>query len=288
MMRDRRAAVAMLLAVIGAIAWGTQGRAQGLNFTGSSNDNLPIEVQADDGIEWQQDTQMFVARGHARAARGDVSVFSDVLRAFYRKKEGGGTDIFRLEAVGAVKIVSADATAYGDTGVYDVDKGIMVLSGKNVKLTTAEDTITADQQLEYYDTKQMAVARGNALAVRADRRIRTDVLVAYFHKDATGKTKVSRVDAFDNVHIVTAQDNVWADRGVYNVDSGIATLTGAVKLVRGENTLAGCSAEVNLNTGISKLKSCEGQQRGVSGLLQPKETPGLKNKNQRTRNPQTR
>ena len=262
-------------------------RAQALNVTGAGDD-LPIEVQADEGIEWQQDQQVFLARGNARATRGELTVHSDVLRAFYRKTEAGRTEIFRLEAVGKVRIVSTGETAYGDAAVYDVDKGIMVLSGKGVKLVTAEDTITADQQLEYYDTKQMAVARGNALAVRADRKIRTDVLVAYLRKDATGKTKVSRVDAFDNVHIVTAQDNVWADRGVYNVDSGIATLTGAVKLVRGENTLAGCSAEVNLNTGISKLKSCEGQQRGVSGLLQPKETPGLKNKNQGTRNPQTR
>ena len=286
MIRGWRAAVAVaILAATGF--WASPGQAQGLNVTGTSG-NLPIEVQADDGIEWQQDQQMFVARGNARATRGDVSVHSDLLRAFYRKKEGGGTEIFRLEAIGSVKIVSSGATAYGDTAVYDVDKGIMVLSGKNVKLVTAEDTITADQQLEYYDAKQMAVARGNALAVRADRKIRTDVLVAYFRKDATGKTKVSRVDAFDNVHIVTTQDNVWADRGVYNADSGIATLTGAVKLVRGENTLVGCSAEVNLNTGISKLKSCEGQQRGVRGLLQPKETPGLKTKREQTRNPGTR
>lgn len=286
MIRHWRAAVAA--AIMMAIGfWGSPGGAQGLNVTGTSN-NLPIEVQADDGIEWQQDQQVFLARGNARATRGEVSVHSDLLRAFYRKKEAGGTEIFRLEAVGSVKIVSTGETAYGDTAVYDVDKEIMVLNGKNVRLVTAEDTITADQQLEYYDAKQMAVARGNAVAVRADRKIRTDVLVAYFHKDAAGKTKVSRVDAFDNVHIVTAQDNVWADRGVYNVDSGIATLTGAVKLVRGENTLVGCSAEVNLNTGISKLKSCDGQQRGVRGLLQPSTTPGLKNKDEQTRTPGTR
>ena len=43
---------------------------------------------------------------------------------------------------------------------------------------------------------------------------------------------------------------------VYNVESGIATLTGSVKLVRGKNVLTGCSAEVNLSTGISKIFSC--------------------------------
>lgn len=261
----------LVVAWAGLAAWTGPATAQGLNFA-SSDSELPIEVTADDGIEWQQDKQVFLARGNARATRGEVAVDSDLLRAFYRKKAEGGTDIYRLEAVGSVRIASAGETAYGENAVYDVDKGIMVLSGKEVKLETAEDTITADQQLEYYDGKQMAVARGHALAQRADRKIRTDVLVAYFQRDAAGKSRVYRVDAFDNVHITTAQEQVWADRGVYDVDSAIVTLSGNVKLVRGDNTLVGCSAEVNLNTGISKLKSCEGQGRGVRGLLQPDES----------------
>ncbi|MBE0533215.1 MAG: hypothetical protein IH626_20525 [Rhodospirillales bacterium] len=256
--------------------------AQSLNLA-NPDSAMPIEVTADDGIEWQQDKQVFLARGNAKATRGDVAVNGDLLRAFYRKKTEGGTDIYRLEAVGSVRIVSTGETAFGETAVYDVDKGVMVLSGKEVKLVTAEDTITADQQLEYYDTKQMAVARGHAVAQRADRKIRTDVLVAYFEKDAAGKSRVYRIDAFDNVHITTAEEQAWADRGVYNVDSGIVTLSGNVKLVRGENTLVGCSADVNLKTGISKLKSCEGQGRGVRGLLKPDETPGVKNRSQGTK-----
>ncbi len=271
-----------------AVAWvallmgAAPAAGQSLNFA-SPDSAVPIEVTADDGIEWQQDKQVFLARGNARATRGEVAVNGDLLRAFYRKKTEGGTDIYRLEAVGTVRIASTGETAYGETAVYDVDKGVMVLGGKEVKLVTAEDTITADQQLEYYDGKQMAVARGHAVAQRADRKIRTDVLVAYFQKDAAGKSKVYRVDAFDNVHITTAQEQVWADRGVYNVDSGIVNLSGNVKLVRGENTLVGCSAEVNLKTGISKLKSCEGQGRGVRGLLKPDETPGMKNRNPGTK-----
>ncbi|WP_316976111.1 LptA/OstA family protein [Shumkonia mesophila] len=267
----------LIVAWAGLLVGAGPAAGQGLNFS-NPDSAVPIEVTADDGIEWQQEKQLFLARGNARATRGEVAVNSDLLRAFYRKKAEGGTDIYRLEAVGAVRIVSAGETAFGENAVYDVDKGIMVLSGKEVKLVAAEDTITADQQLEYYDAKQMAVARGHAVAQRADRKIRTDVLVAYFQRDAAGKSRVYRVDAFDNVHITTAQEQVWADRGVYNVDSAIATLSGNVKLVRGENTLVGCSAEVNLKTGISKLKSCEGQGRGVRGLLKADETPGLKNR----------
>ncbi|MBL6929322.1 MAG: hypothetical protein ISR44_09130 [Rhodospirillales bacterium] len=249
--------------------------AQNLDFSSSDSD-LPIEVQADDGIEWQQDGQVFLARGNARATRGKVSINADLLRAYYRKGEKGGTEISRIDAVGSVEIVSGGETAFGDAAVYDVDKSVMVLSGKKVRLVTAQDEITADRQIEYYELKRMAVARGNAVARRADRTLKTEVLVAYFKNDKAGKSRIHRVDAFDEIYIKTTQDEVWADRGVYNVDSGIVTLSGDVRIARDDNKLAGCSAEVNLNTGVSKLKSCKGSGKRVRGVLKPTERDRVK------------
>ncbi|MBL6946937.1 MAG: hypothetical protein ISR47_09885 [Rhodospirillales bacterium] len=242
--------------------------AQNLNFSSAASD-LPIEILADDGIEWQQDGKIFVARGNARATRGEATIYADLLRAYYRKGPKGGTEISRLDAVGSVKIVTPGETAYGDAGVYDVEKSILVLSGKKVRLVTAQDEITAEKQIEYYDLKQMAVARGNAVARRADRTLKTEVLVAYFKRDKAGQSRVYRVDAFDDVYIKTIQDEAWADRGVYNVESGIVTLSGEVRIARGDNKMAGCSAEVDLNTGISRLKSCKGGGERVRGVLQP-------------------
>ena len=147
-----------------------------------------------------------------------------------------------------------------------------MLSGGRVRLVTATDEITADQQLEYWEKKQMAVARGNAFAVRQNKRLRADVLAAYFHTDKKGENKIYRIDAFDSVKIVTDKDTATSDRGVYNIESGIATLTGSVKIVRGKNVLKGCSAEINLNSGISKLYSCPSSVSGggrVKGILRP-------------------
>jgi lipopolysaccharide export system protein LptA len=79
--------------------------AQTLNF-GSGGSDQPIEIFADDGIEWQQENLLFVARGNARAVRGDVTVFGDELRAYYREKPDGGSEIHRLAALGNVRIVS--------------------------------------------------------------------------------------------------------------------------------------------------------------------------------------
>ena len=241
--------------VVAGLISASGAQAQSLNF-GSGQSDEPIEIFADNGIEWQQENLLFLARGNARAVRGPVTVLADELRAYYREKPDGGTDIWRLDANGRVRIKTQGETAYGDKAVYQVKNGILVLSGRKVRLVAGKDQITATRQLEYWEKKRMAVARGNAYAVRQGKRLKADVLASYFRPDKNGDNKLYRVDAFDNVKIVTQNNTATADRAVYNVESGIATLTGSVKLVRGKNVLTGCSSEVNLSTGISKIFSC--------------------------------
>ena len=241
--------------LVAGLVSGSGALAQSLNF-GSGDSDKPIEIFADNGIEWQQENLLFLARGNARAVRGPVTVFANELRAYYRENSDGGTDIWRLDAIGKVRIKTQGETAYGDKAVFQVENGILVLSGRKVRLVAGNDEISANRQLEYWGKKRMAVARGNAIAVRQGKRLKADVLASYFRPDKNGDNKLYRVDAFDNVKIVTQNNTATADRAVYNVESGIATLTGSVKLVRGKNVLTGCSAEVNLSTGISKIFSC--------------------------------
>lgn len=257
----RTTGFAYLLAFIllAAPVWG-----QGLNF-GSGDSDVPIEVYADDGIEWQQDSLTFVARGNARAIRGEVTVYADELNAFYRKLPDGGSEIWRLDAVKNVRIVTPGETAYGDHGVYDVDNAILVLTGKKVRLLTPTDEVIADEQIEYWERKQMAVARGTAQVFSDDKNLRADVIVAYFKKNKAGKSAVHRVEAFDNVAVKTQRETATSERGIYSVNSGIATLTGSVKITREGNRLDGCKAEVNMNSGVSKMFSCKGQGGGQVG-----------------------
>ena len=44
----------------------------------------PLNIEADNGIEWQQNNRLYIARGNARATRGQATVFADTLMAFYR------------------------------------------------------------------------------------------------------------------------------------------------------------------------------------------------------------
>ena len=257
--------------LLAALAWSPAGKAQGLL---GGSDGQPLEIFADDGIEWRREERMYVARGNARAVKDDTTIRAHELRAYYSGEGDGSGEIYKVEAIGAVVITSPDGTAHGDRGVYDVKSQVMVLTGNNLKLEAKADTVTARDSLEYWQAQNLAVARGNAEVTRIDPQkntknvLRADVMTATFMQIA-GSQEMRVVDAYDNVEIITPCDYVSGDRGRYLVQEQIALVTGNVKITSGNNQLNGDEAEVNLVTGISTLKGDR-----VSGLLVPNDNKG--------------
>lgn len=293
--------------------------AQGLSLGGGTG-NQPVQIQADSGIEWQQDQQVYIARGHAVATRGSTEVHADTLTAYYRRVKGappspapaaansgsgslgGDTQIYRIDADGHVLLKGPTQTVVGDHAVYDVDKGIVVVTGKGLKMTTPQDVVTARDSLEWYDQKQVAVARGDAVAVRADRRIRADILTAYMEKNSASgakaavkaaapakpgtpaarpneeESRISRVDAQGHVVVTTPTDTGRGDYGVYNAKTGIVTLLHHVTITHGEDTIRGEYAVMDLNRNISRMMTVAnpgGPHPRVQALLvrQPQPAP---------------
>jgi lipopolysaccharide export system protein LptA len=244
---------------------------------GSKSSDAPVSIEAEDGIEWQQAKQTYTARGNAKATQGDSSVKADALTAHYRTAKNGDTEIWRIDADGNVRITSTTRWATGEKGVYDVDKGVLVLMGKTVRLESPTEKIRANQSLEYFEQRRIAVARGGAVAVKDGRELRADVLTAHMRENKQGQLEMARVEAFGNVEVATASEVARAQYGDYNPDSGIANLAGGVKITRGQNQLNGEFAEVNMKTGISRLlsqpKPGTGAGGRVRGVFQPKTAP---------------
>jgi len=262
--------VALMLVLV---LWPVAASAQSLNLTAGGEDGGPIEISAEDGIEWQQDNSVFLARGNARAVRGEVVVNADILKAYYREANGP-SEIWRLDAEGSVVIESPSERVIGDLAIYDVPNGVLIVRGRDIRFIAGPDTITADKQLEYWESKQLAVARGNAVAIRGDKRLNARVIAAYFRRQANGENDVDRIEAFDDVTITTKTEKLTARRGIYKVPTGIATLTGDVRAERDGNIVTGCRAEVNLNTSISKMFACtDGSGTRVQGSFVPKKKP---------------
>ena len=363
-MRSMSAPLLALALALGSLPWlaaaAPAQQTPGLAFGGQDN-GKPIDIEADDGIEWQQNNRVYIARGNARATRGQTTIFADTLMAFYRpvcspeaiaaaakrqaaqqaaaeadakkaaaegKKpaaaaakpapppptcpppaaaatpaagsapkpatapgdgktanadpvNGGATEIYRMEADGNVRIATETQTAYGDHAVYDVDKALLVMTGKHLKLETPRDTVTARDSLEWYDDKQLAVARGDAVSIREGKRLAGDVLTADVDKDQNGSSHISRIDAQGNVLVSSLEQIARGDAGIYNVDTGIATLTGRVTLTKGDNELRGQYGVVDLNNNVSRLLSSPpsakltegGPPPRVAGILMPRPKP---------------
>ena len=240
-------------------------------FGGDGGDK-PVEILADEGIEWQQNSKAYIARGNAKAVRGDTTIAADTLTAYYRENATGGTEIFRVVADGKVRINSAQGAVQGDRGVYEVDRAVFVMTGGDIRMTSGTDVVTARDSLEFWEQRQLAVARGNASAKREDKSIRADTLTATIAEGARGGREVRRVDAFGNVLVATASETARAETGVYNLERGIATLRGKVRITRGQNQLNGEYAVVDLNSGVSRILPApaqDGQPSRVTGLFVP-------------------
>lgn len=232
-------------------------------------DGSPVEVTSDNAIELHQTERAYVARGHARAVRGDSTVEGDVLTAYYRDTPGKGSEVFQLVAEGNVRILGPQRQVLGARAIYDADRHILVVTGGDLKLLTASDIVTARESLEYYETTNQAVARGDAVAVRGQDRLRADVLIAQFVKAADGSNQLSRIDGSGAVVVTNPTDVATSDKLVYSVPEEVAVLMGNVKITRSDNQINGDAAEMNMKTKVNRVIAPKDAGGRVKALLVP-------------------
>jgi lipopolysaccharide export system protein LptA len=272
---------------------GASANDHGINLD-TGDDKQPMQIDADQGLEWRQNDKVYIARGNVKVVRGKGTIYADIMIAHYRPKPAdpkkpaqtdkaadptGGTEIYLVDADGNVRMESGGDTLYCEHAVFNFDDGTLVATGKNLKLVTEKETVTARDSIEWYDHDQIGVARGNAVAIQDQKVLRADVLIAATEKDQKGGSQLSRVDAQGNVKI-TSQDQIGqGDSGVYNADTGIVTLVGHVRVTRGTDELRGQYAVVDTKRNVSRLLSAppggatlaNGQPRRVEGWLKPEQ-----------------
>lgn len=259
--------------------------AQSLNLAGGSGDSpAPIQITASGGIEWSQKTNTVTATGNTKAVRGNVTITADQLIAHYGSQKStpsassgnssllgqGNSQLTELDAIGHVHIYTATDNAWADRAVYTASQQVLVLTGKNLKLTTPTDTLTARDSIEYYAADHKAVARGDAHIISTDgRSISANVITGYFSTQPgnNGHESIERVEALGNVIITTKSDVASGNRGVYVPGTGEARLGGDVHITHNGNHLSGSDALVNMKAGTATLLAAPGGR--VSGVILP-------------------
>jgi len=204
------AALTASLAAAGGLGGGLGGagaaRAQAIDLSHGG----PVSVTARDGIDWNQGAQIVVARGDARAVRGDVTVTADELVAHYRKKAvPAGTPARPPKPLAPVQM---DTSAPGGAA-----------PGTGASGTGAPGA---------------ADAAGAGTAASADAAAPKPGGATPGIGDDSGANEIFRLEALGHVHIFTATDQAWGDHATYDIDQAVLVLTGSeLKLVTPQDVL---------------------------------------------------
>ncbi len=258
----------------------------------------PVEVTASEGMEWRQNEQVVVARGNARAVRGDVTVTADRLTAHYRRKasspgtaapatppdtipapgaaDTGNNEIYRLEADGNVHIFTATDLAVGDRAIYDIDQAVLLLTGGALKITTPQQVIVARDSMEYWSQKHMAVGRGLASVTTTDgRRLSADTLVGYTTPGTAAPAATPAKTPRAGADPLAASGKLQRVEGFGNVEVRTATETfrGQRAVYVADTSIARLAGNVRVTRGSSQLNGDEAIVNMATGIYTLKNAP---------------
>lgn len=270
----QRALVAIVLATMPVAGSALAQQAPAGDTTGGGaldfgNSDKPIEVSAENGIEWRRDAKSYTARGNAIASQGDSQIFADSLTAYYGT---GDNSIDRLVAEGHVRIQTPTQTATGDKADYDTTKKLLVMTGSALKIETPKETMTARDSLEYWQDRDALVARGDVYIIQGNTKIQSDIATGYFRRNDAGKKELYQIQADGNVRIDTGKETVTCTKAVYDPNTQIAVLTGNVVVNQGRSQFKGTKAEIDLKRGISRLLAGSSGDGRVHTIIQPKKS----------------
>ncbi len=240
------------------------------------DNNKPVEITADESLEWHRNELYFLARKNVRAVQGDTVLLSELLTAKYRNGAGQGMDIYRITAEGNVRISTPQSKVFGGKAVYNMDDGYAIMTGKGLKLISTDQTVTARDKFEYWSATGKLIAIGNAVAIREGDQIKADKMIALFSQDKGGKRTLKSLESIGHVVITTPDEVLTGDRATYDAATSTAEILDHVKITRGPNVLEGTRATLNTKTNISKLfggVTTTGEKGGrVRGVFYPGST----------------
>lgn len=180
-----------------------------------------------------------------------------------RSDSRGGTGKGRHPVAGFVVAVACSIALQAVAAAQDVSS----LKKHNVKQPI---DISADS-LEVKTKDNTAVFQGNVEAVQDDLKLMAERLTVYYrtsNKADTADDKpaaITRIDASGDVKLSSASEAVSSNWGVYDLDTRIITLGGAVVLSRGNTTIRGDRLQLDLETGLTRIEGAEADGAGNEG-----------------------
>jgi lipopolysaccharide export system protein LptA len=153
----------------------------------------------------------------------------------------------RFIAIAALALITA--------GSAFAQQGASALKGHDSK---APIDLSADRA-EAQDRADRAIFSGNVVVKQGELTLRTARLtVAYASQNGID---INRIDASGGVTVVSPSETATGEFAVYDLDQGLITMVGNVRLERGGSFLSGQRLTIDLDTGRAVM---DGGLRGVN------------------------
>ena len=235
----------------------------------------PLEITADNSLEWYRAEQKLVAKGNAIAKQETSSIEAETLSANYREGAEGRFEISQMNADSNVIIRAQNSTAYGDNAVYNLDQSLATMTGESLRMISPDQVVTAQERFEYHVDQGKLLAIGNAEATRPNKnggndKLNANTISAVFKENAQGERVLETLEAKGNVIITTPAEKVTGTYGIYRASTNKAEIKGNVMITRGPNILQGERAEVDMTTNTSRIFGGGTQNNGrVKAVFYP-------------------
>jgi lipopolysaccharide export system protein LptA len=166
-----RRKASLFLALFVVLIFGAKDRVFAQEKTGA--DEKKIHVTSD-MLTSDNEAGFAEFSGNVRAAQGTTIIHSDRLRIYYKKGgksapslSSGTGAVEKIVATGNVKINFDDKTAVSEMAEYMTETQVVILSGENTKVTTADESISGAKITLYRADGRVKVESGKGKRVEA-------------------------------------------------------------------------------------------------------------------------
>jgi len=154
--------------------------------------------------------------------------------------------------------------------------------------------------LEVRDKSKTAIFSGDVVVVQGDTTLKCQKLVVFYGPEEGAAPKppsastssavatnagapalvpqdahdIRRIEAFNDVTVITKDQNATGEAGVYDLKSHTITLTGNVVVSQGKNVVRGDRVVVDTTTGYSRVESATSAPSRVRALILPNKANG--------------
>ena len=207
-----------------------------------------LTIDADGGVICDKEKLTCTAKDNVFVEKGPFQMYCDTLTTHIRKNSEGKMEMWRIVAVGNVRMIGAEKSqkAFAPMADYNMDESKIVLLAEEGILPV----VTKDQYI--LEAKKI------------------EVLV----KKEGDKQSIDKMQAYENVVLSSPDEIAKGDFATYNPETNIAVMQGAVTIYRKDGKISGSEATVDLNAETSEMvnnsKDETGKPKRVHALILPK------------------